>query len=69
MKRIIWTFEYGDFTKFRANIMMLINLINYYTFMIYGDYSCLVDLNAYYTEMSIDEMYKRLTLEFHRMGF
>lgn len=67
--KIIWSFRYINSVSFRANILLLINLIYSYTFMVYGEHGCLVDLNDYYSEMCIDEMYKRLKLEFDKRGF
>ena len=69
VRRIIWSFTYVDPPRFRANIMLLINLIQSYTFMVYGMDSCLVELNDYYAELCVDEMYKRIRLELEQRGF
>lgn len=61
--KFIWTTKFIDPISFRADIMLLINLISSYTFMIYGAYMRLVDLNDYYADMCIDEMHERIKLE------
>ena len=63
IRRIIWSFKFVDCVSFRANIMLLINLISSYTYMVYGEYECLLNLDEYYATMCIDEMYKRIKLE------
>lgn len=40
--------------------MLLINLISSYTHMVYGEYDCLINLDEYYAEMCIDEMFERI---------
>lgn len=69
VRRIIWSFTYVDPSSFRGIIMLLINLIQDYTFMTYGMDRCLVELNDYYTKLCVDEMYKRIRLEFEQRGF
>lgn len=63
IRKFIWTTKFIEPTSFRADIMLLINLISTYTFVIYGAYTRLVDLNDYYADMCIDEMYERIKLE------
>lgn len=63
IRKFIWTTKFIEPTSFRADIMLLINTISSYTFMIYGAYMWLVDLNDYYTQMCIDEMYERIKIE------
>lgn len=60
---IIWSFKFVDCVSFRANIMLLINLISSYTHMVYGAYECLLNLDDYYATLCIDEMHKRIKLE------
>ena len=69
IRRIIWSFKFTDCVSFRANIMLLINLISSYTHMVYGEYDCLLNLDEYYVTMCIDEMYKRIKLELEQRGF
>ena len=63
IRRIIWSFKFVDCVSFRANIMLLINLISSYTYMVYGAYECLLNLDDYYVTLCIDEMHKRIKLE------
>lgn len=63
IRKFIWTTKFIEPTSFRSDIMLLINIVNYYTYMIYGDYIRLVALNAYYADICIDEMYERIKLE------
>ena len=63
IRKIIWSFRFTDCVSFRANIMLLINLISSYTYMVYGEYESLLNLDEYYATMCIDEMYKRIKLE------
>lgn len=69
IRKIIWSFRFTDYVSFRANIMLLINLISSYTHMVYGEYECLLNLDEYYSSMCIDEMYKRIKLELEQRGF
>lgn len=63
VRKFIWTTKFIEPTSFRADIMLLINMIASYTFMIYGEYMWLVTLNDYYANMCIDEMYERIKIE------
>lgn len=63
IRKFIWTTKFIKPASFRADIMLLINLISSYTFMIYGDYMWLVALNDYYVNVCIDEMYERIKIE------
>lgn len=63
IRKFIWTTKFIEPTSFRANIMLLVNIVDSYTFMIYGNYRDLVILNNYYTQMCIDEMYERIKIE------
>lgn len=63
IRKFIWTTKFIEHASFRANIMLLINIVSYYTFMRYGDYKDLVALNKYYTKICIDEMYERIKIE------
>lgn len=63
VRKFIWTTKFIKPASFRADIMLLINLISSYTFMIYGDYMWLVALNDYYANVCIDEMYERIKIE------
>lgn len=63
IRKFIWTTKFIEPTSFRADIMLLINLIASYTHMIYGANMWLVALNDYYENMCIDEMYERIKLE------
>lgn len=38
IRKFIWTTKFIKPASFRADIMLLINVISSYTFMIYGDY-------------------------------
>ena len=49
-------------------MLLLINCISSYNFMIYGDFEYLVALNDYYEIQCIDIMYERLSLEFKKRG-
>ena len=49
--------------------MLLISLISSYTYMVYGEYECLLNLDEYYASIYIDEMYKRIKLEISYRGF
>lgn len=60
IRKFIWTTKFIKPASFRADIMLLINLISSYTFMIYGEYMWLVALNDYYANVCIDEMYERI---------
>lgn len=62
IRKFIWTTKFIEPISFRADIMLLINLIASYTRMIYGEYMWLVDLNDYYANMCIDEMHERIKL-------
>lgn len=63
IRKFIWTTKFIEPTSFRANIMLLINIVDSYTFMIYGNYRDLVILNDYYAEICIREMRERIMLE------
>ena len=63
IRKFIWTTKFTKPESFRADIMLLINLIASYTFMIYGEYMWLVALNDYYANVCIDEMYERIKIE------
>lgn len=63
IRKFIWTTKFIKPASFRADIMLLINLISSYTFMIYGEYMWLVALNDYYANVCIDEMYERIKIE------
>jgi hypothetical protein len=63
IRKIIWSFRFTDSISFSANIMLLINLTSSYTYMVYGEYECLLNLDEYYATMCIDEMHKRIKLE------
>lgn len=63
IRKFIWTTKFIEPTSFRADIMLLINLIASYTHMIYGANMWLVALNDYYESMCIDEMYERIKLQ------
>lgn len=69
IRRIIWSIKFTDCVSFRANIMLLINLISSYTYTVYGEYERLLNLDEYYATMCIDEMYKRIKLELKQRGF
>ena len=69
IRQIIWSFKYVDNVSFRANIMLLINIISSYTYMVYGEYGYLLLLDDYYSNMCIKEMCKRIRLEFDTRGF
>lgn len=57
--KIIKSYYYKDSISFRADMMLLINCISSYNFMIYGNFEYLVALNDYYANVCIDEMYFR----------
>lgn len=63
IRKFIWTTRFIEHTSFRANIMLLINIVSNYTFIIYGEYEELVALNKYYAQICIDEMYERIKIE------
>lgn len=63
IRKFIWTTKFIKPASFRADIMLLINVISSYTFMIYGEYMWLVALNDYYANVCIDEMYERIKIE------
>lgn len=63
IRKFIWTTKFIHPTSFRADIMLLINTISSYTFMIYGEYMWLVALNDYYANMCIAEMHERIKIE------
>ena len=63
VRKIIWSIKYTDMKSFKSDIMLLINTINFYNDIIYGQHICLQELNNYYTEICIDEMEKRMKLE------
>ena len=66
--KIIKSYYYKDSISFRADMMLLINCISNYNFMIYGNFGYLVALNDYYEIQCIDIMYERLLLEFKKRG-
>lgn len=63
IRKIIWNSKYIDRESFRSDIMLLINIVNSYTDLLYGHYNCLCRLNNYYTIMCINEMNERIRLE------
>lgn len=63
IRKFIWAIKFIEPTSFRADIMLLINIVDSYTFMIYGEYMWLVALNDYYAELCIREMNERIKLE------
>lgn len=63
VKKIIWSIKYTDMKSFKSDIMTLINTVNSYNYLMYGEYICLYELNNYYAEMCIDEMDKRLKVK------
>lgn len=63
IRKFIWTTKFIEPTSFRADIMLLINIIHSYTLIIYGEYKWLVALNGYYANMCIDEMHERIKIE------
>lgn len=63
VRKFIWTTKFIEPTSFRSDIVLLINIVNYYTCIVYGEYKRLVDLNAYYADICINEMYERIKLE------
>lgn len=63
IRKIIWSINITDCVSFRADIMLLINLISSYTLMVYGENECLLNLVNYYAKMCIDEMHSRIKLE------
>lgn len=63
VKKIIWSIKYTDMKSFKSDIMTLIHTVNYYNYLMYGEYNCLYELNSYYAEMCIDEMDKRLKVK------
>ena len=63
VRKIIWSIKYTDVKSFKSDIMMLINTINFYNYILYGHHICLHELNNYYAEICIDEMEKRMKLE------
>lgn len=60
--KIIKSYYYKDSISFRADMMLLINCISNYNFMIYGDFEYLVALIDYYEKQCIDIMYERIRL-------
>lgn len=66
--KIIKSYYYKDSISFRADMMLLINCISSYNFMIYGNFEYLLALNDYYEIQCIDIMYERLLLEFKKKG-
>lgn len=63
IRKFIWTTKFIEPSSFRANIMLLINIVDSYTFIIYGNFRDLVILNDYYAEICIREMHERIMLE------
>lgn len=63
IRKFIWTTKFIEPASFRANIMLLVNIVDSYTTMIYGAYIDLVILNNYYAEMCISEMRERIKFE------
>jgi len=63
VKKIIWNIRYSGMKSFKSDIMTLINTVNSYNYLMYGEYNCLYELNTYYAEMCIEEMDKRLKVE------
>lgn len=66
--KIIKSYYYKDSISFRADMVLLINCISRYNFMIYGNFEYLVALNDYYEIQCVDIMYERLSLEFKKRG-
>lgn len=63
IRKIIWQIKYISENSFKSDIMTLINIINTYTDLVYGEYKELYRLNNYYTKMCIDEMKERIMIE------
>lgn len=61
--KIIKSYYYKDYISFRADMLLLINCISNYNFMIYGDFEYLVVLIDYYEKQCIDILYERLSSE------
>ena len=68
VRTIIWSIECIDSSKFKNNIMQLIDIVYSYILILYSKEPDLMTLNDYYATMCIDEMYKRLSLEKHKFS-
>ena len=68
VRTIIWSIECIDSSKFRTNIMQLIDIVYSFILILYSKEPVLISLNDYYATMCIDEMYKRLSLEKHKFS-
>lgn len=63
IRKVIWSIKYISKESFKSDIMVLINITNSYTDLVYGEYKELYCLNNYYTELCMEEMYERIKLE------
>lgn len=63
IRRVIWNIKYISEKSFNSDIMVLINITNSYTDLVYGEYKELGCLNNYYTKLCMKEMYDRIKLE------
>lgn len=68
IRKIIWSIKYISDESFKSDIMTLINITNSYTDSVYGQFKCLYDLNYYYTDLCVKEMYERIKLEMMLRG-
>lgn len=62
IRKVIWSIKYISKESFKSDIMVLINITNSYTDLVYGDKE-LYRLNNYYTKLCMAEMYERINLE------
>lgn len=63
IRKVIWSIKYISKDSFKSDIMVLINITNSYTDLVYGEYKELYRLNNYYTKLCMKEMYERIILE------
>ena len=63
IRKVIWSIKYISEESYKSNIMMLIDITNNYIKKVYKHYVCLCELNYYYTDLCIGEMYERIKLE------
>lgn len=63
IRKVIWNIKYISKNSFRSDIMVLINMTNSYTDLVYGEYKELYRLNNYYTKLCMEEMNERIKLE------
>jgi hypothetical protein len=63
IRKVIWSIRYITKESFKSDIMVLINITNSYTDLVYGEYKELYCLNNYYTIMCMKEMHERIKLE------